>query len=439
MVVKPGYKQTEVGVIPEDWDDVSLGDKTTKVGSGITPTGGSKVYKQEGRPFLRSQNVGWGTLLMEDIAFIDDATHETFKATEIESDDVFLNITGASIGRSAIADARVKGGNVNQHVCIIRTNQERLHPRFLNYFLLSKAGQRQIDSFQAGGNRQGLNFGQIRSFRLPLPPTVDEQRAIARALGDVDALLGALEQLIAKKRDLKQAAMQQLLNGQTRLKGFGPTRAFKRFDYGKIPEDWDIKPFRKVSTMSGRIGWQGLKQDEFTENPDDPFLITGMNFKDGIIRWDEVYHIPVKRYQEAPPIQLKVDDVLITKDGTIGKLLFVDFIPHPGMASLNSHLLVFRPIDQQYVPKFLFYQLSSPTFAQHIELYKSGSTFFGLTQSATGKYPVVLPSIPEQIAIARVLSDMDAELAALEARLAKTRAIKQGMMQDLLTGRTRLF
>jgi type I restriction enzyme S subunit len=211
-----GYKKTDVGMIPEDWDAGCLSDKTRKVGSGITPTGGERVYKNEGRPFLRSQNVGWGTLLMEDIAFIDDDTHETFKATEIEVDDVFLNITGASIGRSAVADARVTRGNVNQHVCIIRTKQEQLNPRFLNYFLLSSAGQRQIHSFQAGGNRQGLNFGQIRSFQLPLPPP-DEQRAIAAVLSDLDAELAALEQRRDKTRALKQGMMQELLTGKTRL------------------------------------------------------------------------------------------------------------------------------------------------------------------------------------------------------------------------------
>lgn len=229
--VPPGYKQTEVGVIPGNWDCVYLGNKTIKVGSGITPTGGEKVYKREGRPFLRSQNIGWGLLLLEDVAFIDEDTHELFKATEIEIDDVFINITGASIGRSAIADANVEKGNVNQHVCIIRTIHDQLYPRFLNYFLLSEAGQRQIDSFQAGGNRQGLNFEQIRSFQIAIPSTA-EQHAIAAALSDVDALLAKLDQLIAKKQDLKQAAMQQLLTGQTRLPGFS--------------EDWDTKTFGEV-------------------------------------------------------------------------------------------------------------------------------------------------------------------------------------------------
>lgn len=100
--------------------------------------------------------------------------------------------------------------------------------------------------------------------------------------------------------------------------------------------------------------------------------------------------------------------------------------------------MVLRPIDDQYIPKFLFYQLASKAFSEYIELNKSGSTFFGLTQEATGNYKAILPPIPEQTAIAEVLSDMDAELAALEQRRDKTRALKLGMMQELLTGRTRL-
>jgi len=161
MELKPGYKQTEVGVIPEDWDHTKLGDKTVKIGSGITPTGGARVYRPTGRPFLRSQNIGWGTLLMDDIAFIDDGTHSSFDSTEIEVGDVFLNITGASIGRSAIADDRARGGNVNQHVCIIRPKSRELDPGFLNCFLLSAEGQRQIDSFQAGGTGKALTSGRF--------------------------------------------------------------------------------------------------------------------------------------------------------------------------------------------------------------------------------------------------------------------------------------
>src|SRR2546426_3923108 len=98
---RPGYKQTELGVIPVDWEESVLGDKTSKIGSGITPTGGARVYRDSGHPFVRSQNVGLGALLLDDLAYIDDSTHESFDATEIKRGDVFLNITGASIGRAA--------------------------------------------------------------------------------------------------------------------------------------------------------------------------------------------------------------------------------------------------------------------------------------------------------------------------------------------------
>jgi type I restriction enzyme S subunit len=281
-------------------------------------------------------------------------------------------------------------------------------------------------------------MANLKKHKIPLPP-LSEQHAIAAALSDVDSLLSALDALIAKKRLIKQGAMQELLTGKRRLPGFTKRQGYKHTEIGLFPEDWEILPLKSISSMHGRIGWQGLKQSEFTMKPDDPFLITGMNFKDGEIRWDEVYHIPNTRYEIAKEIQLKTGDVLMTKDGTIGKILYVDEIPYPGKASLNSHLLVFRPLNNKYIPKFLFYQLNSKTFHNHIELEKSGTTFFGITQEAVGRYNAFLPSIPEQRAIAEILSDMDAEIAALEQRREKTRLLKQGMMQELLTGKTRLL
>ena len=424
MELRPGYKQSEVGVIPEEWDAACLGDMTTKVGSGITPTGGEKVYRQEGRSFLRSQNVGWGILLMEDVAFIDEATHETFKATEIETDDVFLNITGASIGRSAVADARVTRGNVNQHVCIIRTAQDQLDSRFLNYFLLSKAGQRQIDSFQAGGNRQGLNFGQIRSFRLPVP-TLPEQRAIAGALGDVDALLGALTQLIAKKRDLKQAAMQQLLTppgagqaGQTRLPGFSG--------------EWEAKRLGEIGSFSKG---KGIRKDDVVA--------------DGLpcIRYGEIYthhtdhvrdfvsFIPAEVARRSQ--RLRKGDLLFAGSGEtaeeIGKCVaFLDDTE----AYAGGDIVILSPVGHNSM--YLGYLMNHASVAEQKARMGQGDAVVHISARHLTQLKVRLPEEPEQTAIAAVLSDMDAELTALEQRLAKTRALKQGMMQELLTGRTRL-
>ena len=186
-----------------EWKKCIIGELTTKVGSGVTPRGGEAVYKSEGHPFVRSQNVGLGHLILDDIAYIDEDTHQRQKNTELQLDDVLLNITGASIGRSALVNQQIVGGNVNQHVCIIRANK-KLIPSFLCNFLLSQYGQKQIESFQAGGNRQGLNFEQIKSIKIGLP-SVEEQKKIA------DLLLLIEQRIITQNKIIKK--LQSLIKG----------------------------------------------------------------------------------------------------------------------------------------------------------------------------------------------------------------------------------
>ncbi len=193
-----------------EWESRELGLVTSKIGSGVTPRGGEKNYRSSGRPFVRSQNVGWGEFILDNVVHIDEDTHASFAVTEVEEGDVLLNISGASIGRSAVADARIAGGNVNQHVCIIRCLSEQIQAWFLSQYLISKHGQDQIDSCQAGGNRQGLNFGQIRSFLIPQPKDVAEQERIADCLRAADIILATQAQRISALKRQKQGALQQL-------------------------------------------------------------------------------------------------------------------------------------------------------------------------------------------------------------------------------------
>ena len=193
-----------------EWQSRELGLMTSKIGSGVTPRGGEKNYRSKGRPFVRSQNVGWGELILDNVVHIDEDTHASFAATEVEEGDVLLNISGASIGRSAVADARIAGGNVNQHVCIIRGLSEQIQACFLSQYLISKHGQDQINSCQAGGNRQGLNFGQIRSFLIPQPRDVAEQERIADCLRAADIIRATQAQRISALKRQKQGSLQQL-------------------------------------------------------------------------------------------------------------------------------------------------------------------------------------------------------------------------------------
>ena len=196
-----------------EWKKCTIGELAIKVGSGVTPRGGESVYKTDGHPFVRSQNVGLGHLILDDIAFIDEETHLRQKSTELKLEDVLLNITGASIGRSALVNEQAVGGNVNQHVCIIRT-KENLISSFLCNFLLSNYGQRQIDSFQAGGNRQGLNFEQIKSIKIAIPST-KEQTKVAKLLQLIEERIATQNKIIEDLKKLKSAISLNVLHSDT--------------------------------------------------------------------------------------------------------------------------------------------------------------------------------------------------------------------------------
>jgi type I restriction enzyme S subunit len=405
--LKKGYKQTDVGLIPTDWDVVNLGELSIKIGSGITPTGGEKVYKNQGRPFLRSQNIGWGCLLIDDVAFIDDELHNTFNSTEIKKGDVLLNITGASIGRSAVADERVECGNVNQHVCIIRTNNSVLNPFFLNNYLLSNKGQKVIDSFQAGGNRQGLNFGQIKSFLIPLPRLL-EQRAIAEALSDVNALISSLDTLIAKKRNAKQGALQQLLTGKKRLPGF--------------VDDWKEKKLHEISNFeNGKAHENNIDDSGNYIVVNSKFVSSGGSvFKCSTVNLSPLY---------------KDDIVLVMSDIPNGKALAkCFFINQNDKFSLNQRICSIRAVLED--SRFLYYLLNRNKYFLE---YDNGVSQTNLRKNEILECKILLPALAEQKAIAKILDDINAEIDRLEQERDKAKLIRQGMMQELLTGKTRLI
>ena len=202
----------------EEWKETKIGDITSKVGSGVTPKGGSAVYKTSGHLFIRSQNVGNGRFLLDDVAYIDEATHKKQINTELKDGDVLLNITGASIGRTTVVNKNVEGGNVNQHVCIIRLLED-YSPNYICNYLLSYGGQKQIDSFKAGGNREGLNFEQIRSIKFSIP-SFREQSKIASLLSLLEERIATQNKIIEDLKKLKVAIRDKQLNAIRKHYGF---------------------------------------------------------------------------------------------------------------------------------------------------------------------------------------------------------------------------
>ena len=358
-----------------EWKMCTIGELTTKVGSGVTPRGGEAVYKTEGHPFVRSQNVGLGNLLLDDIAFIDEETHLRQKSTELQFNDVLLNITGASIGRSALVDKQIVGGNVNQHVCIIRT-KENLVPSFICSFLLSNYGQRQIDSFQAGGNRQGLNFEQIKSIKITIP-SKDEQIKIAKLLRAIDERIATQNKII----DMLQSLIKGIAQNVAR----------------------NNKPNIRLSECL-ECSSSTLQESDVCKNGTYP--VYGAN---GIVGYLDNYNTE----KEA---------VYIIKDGSgVGTVSYVT-----GKCSATGTLNTLQA-KEGYSLQYLYYMLKVFNF----EPYKTGMAIPHIYFKDYGKAKIFCPSYTEQLKYARLLSAIDNKLSAEQSILTDLSLQKQYLLRQM--------
>lgn len=208
------FKESKLGWLPKEWGVDNLENLTEKIGSGVTPTGGSETYKSSGVLFIRSQNVLIGSLSIEDAAFITNEIDERMESSRVKPFDVLLNITGASIGRCAYFPIELKSANVNQHVCIIRfKNISKSLAIFASEFLNSGFGQSQINRSNAGGNRDGLNFQQIKSFHFPVLEA-SELEKISEIIESQNQKLFTEQAYLQKLQQIKAGLMDDLLSGK---------------------------------------------------------------------------------------------------------------------------------------------------------------------------------------------------------------------------------
>lgn len=346
------------------------------------------------------------------------------ESCEICSGD-FLMSTMGTIGKCAIAPENIQKGIMDSHLIRLRIDDSVLLPEYLLHLFSDQYSYLidQTSRLSVGGIMDGLSVGIVSSLNVCYPTDKFEQTAIATALSDIDSLIDSLEKLIAKKKAIKQGAMQKLLMGKKRLDGFSGA--------------WTKINMSKNSKIKARIGWQGLTTAEYLAEGYS-YLVTGTDFENGHINWNGCHFVTRERFFQDPNIQLYNGDVLITKDGTIGKVALVDGLQKP--ATLNSGVFVIRPLNMTYNIHFLFYILSSALFTEFLDKLTAGSTINHLYQKDLVTFDFYAPpTIDEQEAIASIFYDMDSEIRKLEEELDKYRQIKQGMMSELLTGRIRLI
>ncbi|CSE26678.1 TPA: restriction endonuclease subunit S [Escherichia coli] len=433
-----GYKQTDVGLIPEDWKCVTLGEIGDIVrGGSPRPAGDSRFFNGDFIPWLTVASL---TNIPASEIYVTETISKltelgSLQSRTLEKGTLIISNSGATLGVAKILGIKCCA---NDGVAAI-INQKMGVREFLVYYFNTQT-KKLHDQVATGNGQPNLNTDLIKNIAVPFP-NEKEQTAIANALSDVDALVSELEELIAKKQAIKTATMQQLLTGRTRLPQFalredGKPKGTKPSELGEIPEDWERISIGRDTVLKARIGWQALTTKEY-QTTGDIYLVTGTDFDSGAVKWERCFYVSEWRYKQDQNIQLRNDDVLITKDGTIGKVGYVTALSRP--ATLNSGVFVVRPKNNNLMQRFLFYVLTSRVFDDFINRITAGSTITHLYQKDFVNFEFSAPCIEEQTAIATILSDMDEEIQALEQRLGKTRQIKQGMMQELLTGKTRLL
>ncbi len=403
--IPEGYKQTEIGVFPEDWGLTQISKISHVVDSlHLTPT-----FSVDGYAMVRVADIKSGYLNLKTTLKVSDGVFKEFTRNyQPKKDDIVLSRVG-SYGVSSYV-------NTDEEFCMGQNTvviHSKISSKYLYYMLNSVATWQQIEDGSYGSGYKSLSLKNINELHIPLAKE-KEQTAISNALSDVDALITSLEKLIAKKRAIKTAAMQQLLTGKKRLPPFDQTHTgYKQTELGEIPEDWEVVELEKLAHV--RTG--SMNNQDKVEDGVYPFYVRSQN----------VERINSYSYE--------CEAILVPGEGNIGNIFhYVN-----GRFDAHQRVYVIRQFDEECSAKYIFYYMNE-TFGRHAMENSVKATVDSLRLPTFLGYKLAKPErLEEQMAIAAVLTDMDKEIKEVKQRLNKTQQLKQGMMQELLTGKTRLI
>lgn len=390
--IPAGYRRSEVGVVPCDWDVVQVSDVARVRGGKRLPAGFVLSDQPTPYPYLRVADMVPGGVDTRELKYVPEAAFPAIRNYRINSEDIFISVAG-TLGIVGVVPESLSGANLTENAD--RITDIRCHREYLMYWLMSETIQSIIDSIRTVGAQPKLALGRIARFHIVLPSRFEEQRAIAEALSDMDRLLAGLDALVVKKRGIKLATMQQLLTGRTRLPGFSG--------------EWELRPLYEVTEIR--------KGDPITASellPGNVPVIAGGKVPAG-------YHAQANR---------KSPCVTVSASGASAG--FVALHRLPIFASDCSTIQGTAVLSAE----FAFYQL----VLRQDEIYglQSGGAQPHVQPKDLASLYIPSPAPEEQHAITSILADMDVEIDTLVSKREKTHMIKQGMMQQLLTGRVRL-
>ena len=431
MAVKPGYKQTEVGVLPESWRAAWLHRcvrSNAPICYGILMPGD---HYDQGVPVIKVRDILAGRIDESNLLLTHPSIDEAYKRSRLCSGDLLITIRGTT-GRVALVQKELHGANITQDTARVRISSAESEV-FVYYALQSQAVQQQVALHTIGQAVKGINIRDVKELTIPLPDGLPEQHAIAAVLSDADALIDSLQQLIAKKCQIKQGATQELLSGAKRLPGFEKVPGRKQTEAGLIPEDWEVQSLDAISmvTSGKRLPVGRSLTDQHTQHP----YIRVTDMRPGTVSLSDIKFVPEDVFPSIKRYRIFKEDIFISVAGTLG---VVGKIP-PELDGANLTENADRITNIVCSRDYLLHVLMSPPIQNTIESLQTIGAQPKLALTRIRQFAIPLPPTKvEQEAIAAILSDMDTAIAALEENLAKARMIKQGMMQELLTGKVRL-
>lgn len=420
MEVRKGYKKTDMGIVPEDWLVEPFQNFFSFISYGFTnpmPTAQSGIY------MVTAKDINNGKLQFDTARFTTEEAYRTLLTDKSrpKKGDLLLTKDGA-LGRVALVDDRVIC--INQSVAIIRLNNKAV-PGFIKVLLESPVYQQRMLEDAGGTTIKHIYITIVDKMPIVLPPTHAEQEAIAEALSDADALIESLETLLAKKRQVKQGAMSELLSGKRRVVESGEWEETSLGELGKIYRGVSYNPSNDLSPSDTDTTIRLLRSNNIQEST---VVFSDMQYVD----FGKVSNEQIMRKNDVLICMANGSKSLVGKAGR--------FSNEDGYKyTFGAFMGCFRPNVQAVNPDFSFYLFLTEQYRSHIAILLAGSSINNLTPSNVEAFTIKIPvDLAEQTAIAEILSDMDAEIRAVEEKLSKARAVKAGMMSELLTGRVRL-
>jgi len=391
--IPAGYKQTEIGVIPEDWDVHEIEDVADVLSGKRIPKGRTLTENITPYPYISVSDMEARSVNLENIRFVPEDVYPLIKKYRIFVDDIYISVAG-TLGLIGTIPKEINGANLTENAD--RLTNIKCDKDYLLYILSSPLIQKTIDETKTLGAQPKLALTRIRKFCIAIPQTKFEQTAISTVLSDTDALIEHLEKLIAKKKAIKQGAMQQLLTGKKRLPGFNG--------------EWKVKKLGEIA----EIKKGQLITDRTRINGSIPVIAGGKALA--------YYHNKANRRGKT-----------ITVSGSGANSGYVTFHTKPIFASDCSTI----EESKNYSIEFIYFLLQS--LQEKIYKMQTGGAQPHIHPSDLNPIIVVVPKLEEQTAIANILSDMETEIESLEHKRDKYTMLKQGMMQQLLTGRIRIY